>query len=526
MPQLPKQYLQSVTSQQISAQPSLINSRAAGSIRGPRISTRVNIQAPKTAFAPQSNAELARAVESAGQVIGKAGAVIAEKDAEREAQDAALVYEEMAALEWLGTPSGEKVGYAALSSKHAARGLRSYQDSLAKIRGELADNMGDAAKSKFLAKTQQTYTAYRNRGAQHAVNARSVWDKELKEQSLRKHFQSVNEELTAGNMDTALARIGEFIEVQEQGLPEHIKPAAIQNYHKNMVSFLASTEGASQKIGAYQNAFSNSFDMTTQTSVNNTLIAAVKQENQETRLAEADAERDVDKAREANDLRWFQMSFDPNIELNMERGMQLVESGRLSPSTYLAVAERRESKSYLPTISAEKEIELKRQLVNEDISYEEAIEQVLEYDDGSVRRLGNFAVNTQGYAFRNDLRYGYDKIESAVRTNTFGYNRIETTLAIQRAFEKNLKKLGLQQALDQALTTVVSKGGTYIPQPITFSDGTVLDPFLDPMELKTLVDQKGTEGSATAEELDAAYGEILRIKSAAKIKPDMTNSKP
>jgi len=520
MPTINKTSLQTVSSGQ--ARPTLISGGAAGlgNIRGSKINARVNITPERTSFIPEKDI-VGPVVAHVGNQLGQAAYTLAEKDAEMEAQTAALAFEQQAHSMWLGSgdPLGDnyRPGYASTTSMEAVKGLDTYQNSLTEGRAVIASGLGDMARAKFLAKSQGTFTAARNQGAAHSLNARSVWEKQLQEQTLNQHFQSVDEALASNDYQSAMAKSNEFVGTLLKDADPKVAGAGVQEYHKGMVSYLASTDNASQKIAAYQEMHKESMSMGAQTAANQAFLGAVKRENQKVKQVETDAEHQLSKKREDNNLRWFKASFDPDVELNMEAGMSQVESGLLSPSMYLAVSERRESKSYMPSLPADKEIELKRQLVNEDITMDEALEQVLDYDDASVRRLGNFAVNTQGYAYRNDLRYGYERIEKmATVAIPMRRQRQVTILNLQRQYEKDLKKLGSTTALNNALNALNVQAEVKVrPEIIKFSGAGAMDiEAIGPEAARKEIIRRRNANEITPDEAEMAAGEILRYQQS------------
>lgn len=101
MPTIDKTRLQTVKSSPLSASPTLLDGSAVSSIRPSSISANVNVRPEQTTFIPEKDI-VGPVVEHVGQQLGRAAYTLAEKDAELEAQQAAIEYEGLAQKRWLG----------------------------------------------------------------------------------------------------------------------------------------------------------------------------------------------------------------------------------------------------------------------------------------------------------------------------------------------------------------------------------------------------------------------------------------
>ncbi len=526
-PSIPQRDLQVVGSNKLSANPGLLNARSAGSTRPSQIQAHMNVQ-PVRETAVVKRDLVGPAVERAGNAIGGMMMVVAEKDAQRAAADAAMAFETAAHNLWLGsgdpTSADYKPGYASLNSRDAVNAHDTYQGALTEARAAASSALNEAARSKFLDRSHGTFVGYRNQGASHATAARTQWDKQIAQREQQAHFQRVNEALTVQDPQTALAETAQYAAHAYSGLPKSARPAAVQGYHQGMISFLASTDGAPEKIMMYQELHQNSMDMATTTQANNALTAVIKKANQELRQAEIDGDARATKQKQENDLLWFSESFKPSAALDMERGMQMVLSGILSPSVYSAVRDRRETRNYLPAISAADEIAIKNDLVNEDTTLDETMAEAMQYDDATVRRLGNFAVNTQGYARRNDLRYGYERIEKMVKETSRGPGTQRKILMLQRDYEKRLGKESAESALNSVLN-MVEPSRNYVPQIITLGDKIIDFTLVTPQEIKAQIEAAKSDASVTPEAVETAYGEFDRYLSSRSTPAKTENSR-
>ncbi len=467
------------------------------------------------------------AVQQAGYQLGRAGLAWENDRAEMQANDATIAYKKGVREIWLGRDDGKggfTPGYAASSGKAAVENYSRYEGQIQELRRMTIDGLknmhGDNAASRFIGKTQAVTEGYLNSGASHAASGKSVWRQEQIKAQVASDNQDLDDLLATGDMKAvAAAFVTSMASLKTQhNLPDTALAALTQEKIRSLAEYVSTTPGASTKLLALQETFGSRFDIETATLYNKLAMSAITRENQQARQNEVAAERELTKWKGENDLQWFQTSFSDPASLDMTKGLAMVKSGLLSPSMYLAARGRVETRAYLPPIDPREETLLKQELVNGESSLQDVFELALNYDDATVRRLGNFAVQAQGYELRADLRYGYERIERVIRAQGGGLPAEQKILEAQRLYEKSLKTLAPDVALDQVLNQYTRKGASYTPELISFSNGKVINVQVTGVKAaRATLKKLAEEGIVPQSEIEKAANEILRYSRSKDV---------
>ncbi len=471
MPTIPQRSLQTVASNKLSAAPALINQGIAGNVRAPQISAQIRTAPQRQTFIPESD-QLGKVVAHVGQQVGSAMMVMAEKDAEATAREAATAYEAAASVAWLGTD--EVPGYAGLKGRAAVNAQEGYQNSLASSRAAIAGSLGDSAKAKFLVRTQGTFVGYRNQGAAHAVNSRAVRDNEVRQAELSQHWAKVSNTLATGNANAALAETAGFvagIASQTPDMPPALVQKMTQDYHKGMVSYLATTEGAPDKLALYTDLHKGTMDMATRTQANNAQARAVEVANARQRRFDSDADSVRIKLRQANDREWFVQGRKNTTALDLEEGLKMVELGQLSPTVFLAVEARDQNQGWRPAMPPADANQLELQFLVGEKTEEEVMAEVLDYDGETQGHFDNLVNNRKLSQHKTSLASATKRLQDSIRSATFGIlgeqNAYEASQLLRgRLMDKN-NVLSPDQLVNEILPQFV-RGAETAPMVETF----------------------------------------------------------
>ena len=241
-------------------------------------------------------------VAKVGQQIGQAAFLLAEKDALMAAREANLQYQSVAQELWTGGQDANgdfQPGYAATTGKAGALGYDLYRQKLESARMDIANNLDEASKSRFLAESQYVYTNYINQGAAHASGSRKKWERQQISDTWQRAFVSAGDKLTVGDTEGA---VNTLIDTTDQlsnsvSIDPSVLPELKQKAYRNFYDYLATQPGSSMKLSQVGGIIPDQ-DLITQTHLQNKIRDVTRREITERRQLEIDSERKSRKARE------------------------------------------------------------------------------------------------------------------------------------------------------------------------------------------------------------------------------------
>lgn len=454
-------------------------------------------------------------VAQVGNQLGKAAILYADRKATVEAQEANSLFQEATRNLWLGreTKDGFVKGYAATTAKDAVNGHVPFQEGLLQARNDIAEGLNDQARSKFLATSNASYQGVLNSAAQHAAGGMQQYEKQQLGVQQQTFYQTLDDLLLVESpeqIDNMMADHLQNLSNNYHVTPDKL-PAVQQEMFKSMGAFSASQSNGSAKLNRLIDHFGSEFDIETATFYNQQLQTITAKENREMDRQLARQDRALKESRQANDLSLFANVTKGN-EVDWDKQLQLAEAGQLSSSVFISQQDRYQSRDYLPPMPPDAEINVKNQILDGTLSNEDIL--TLPYDDSSVRRMGNFAISTQDHKHRNNLQYGYRRIDESLKSANMGLTGSERALMTTQAqtdYEKILKDqktLTPQQAINVVLQSYIQDFRATTSPMVVLPHNEVLD--LTSMDAALAIQIVDTTPGLSGSQISEYYTAIRR----------------